>query len=128
MPVQAVIVFRLSKIFILLLLVSALSGCASVSFNEPKPYSETLTDTADTGLGKEVTRWVDEHGGLSGFYPLQLKTGSVFVDFDVLSDSPDKLINEISEERMRLATDLREVLLSADEEIIFISLCIQKHF
>ena len=39
----------------------------------------------------------------------------------VLSDSPDKLLNEISEEQMQLATDLREVLLSADEEIIIIS-------
>ena len=325
--------YRLCRVFILLLLTSAFSGCATVSFDEDKTYSETITDTADTRLGKEVSRWVDEHGELSGFYPLnqgmdalgvrlrlaeiaeqgidlqyflmkedtagsvmmnallkaadrgvrvrfllddifttasddglillnehpnievrlfnpvsrrgfsalnfvgdfrqanrrmhnksftvdnqisvvggrniadeyfQLKTGSVFVDFDVLamgpiaadisasfdefwnhsravpmeqitakgidedletvrahiaeefdatydtvykqalesqllqdliadrqplfpaearvlSDSPDKLINEISEEQMRLATDLREVLLSADEEIIFIS-------
>ncbi len=325
--------YRLCRVFILLLLTSAFSGCATVSFDEHKTYSETITDTADTRLGTEVSRWVDEHGGLSGFYPLnqgmdalgvrlrlaeiaeqgidlqyflmkedtagsvmmnallkaadrgvrvrfllddifttasddglillnehpnievrlfnpvsrrgfsalnfvgdfrqanrrmhnksftvdnqisvvggrniadeyfQLKTGSVFVDFDVLamgpiaadisasfdefwnhsravpmeqitakgidedletvrahiaeefdatydtvykqalesqllqdlmadrqplfpadarvlSDSPDKLINEISEEQMRLATDLREVLLSADEEIIFIS-------
>ena len=39
----------------------------------------------------------------------------------VLSDSPDKLLNEISEEQMRLATDLREVLLSAREEVIAVS-------
>ena len=39
----------------------------------------------------------------------------------VLSDSPDKLINEISEEQMQLATDLLEVLLSAEKEVIFIS-------
>ena len=39
----------------------------------------------------------------------------------VISDSPDKLINEISEEQMRLATDLREVLLSAKKEIILIT-------
>ncbi|UCB55534.1 MAG: phospholipase D family protein [Thiotrichales bacterium] len=39
----------------------------------------------------------------------------------ILSDSPDKLINEISEEHMRLATDLRGVLYSAEKEIIFIS-------
>jgi putative cardiolipin synthase len=42
-------------------------------------------------------------------------------DARVLSDSPDKLTSEISEEQMRLATDLREVLLSARKEIIFIS-------
>jgi putative cardiolipin synthase len=39
----------------------------------------------------------------------------------VLSDSPDKLLNEISEEHMRLATNLRQVLLSADKEVIMIS-------
>lgn len=39
----------------------------------------------------------------------------------VLSDSPDKLINEISKEQMQLATDLLEVLLSAEKEIVFIS-------
>ncbi len=39
----------------------------------------------------------------------------------VLADSPDKLINEINETHMRLAKDLREVILSAETEIIFIS-------
>ena len=39
----------------------------------------------------------------------------------VLSDKPDKLINEISEEHMQLATNLREVLLSAEKEIIVLS-------
>ncbi len=39
----------------------------------------------------------------------------------LLSDSPDKLINEISEEQMQLANDLREVLLSAKEEVIIIT-------
>jgi putative cardiolipin synthase len=39
----------------------------------------------------------------------------------LLSDSPDKLINEINDEHMQLATDLREVLLSAKEEAIIIT-------
>ena len=39
----------------------------------------------------------------------------------VLADSPDKLINEINETHMRLAKDLREVILNAETEIIFIS-------
>jgi cardiolipin synthase C len=42
-------------------------------------------------------------------------------DARLLSDSPDKLINEISSEHMQLATDLREVLLSAEEEVIIIT-------
>jgi putative cardiolipin synthase len=39
----------------------------------------------------------------------------------LLSDSPDKLINEISDEQMQLASDLREVLLSAEKEVIIIT-------
>jgi len=58
------------KIILLLLLATAFSGCATVSFDEHKTYSETLTDMGNTRLGREVSRWVDEHGGLSGFYPL----------------------------------------------------------
>jgi len=42
-------------------------------------------------------------------------------DARVLVDSPDKLINEISDEHMQLANDLREVLLSAEEEVILIT-------
>ena len=42
-------------------------------------------------------------------------------DARLLSDSPDKLINEISDEQMQLANDLREVLLSAKEEVIIIT-------
>ena len=62
--------FRLYRILILLLLATAFTGCATVSFDEPKPYSETITDTVDTRLGKGVSQWADTHGGLSGFYPL----------------------------------------------------------
>lgn len=62
--------FRLCRILILLLLATAFTGCATVSFDEPKPYSEIITDTVDTRLGEGVSQWVDTHGGLSGFYPL----------------------------------------------------------
>ena len=46
------------------------SGCATVSFDEPKSESTYLTDTAQTELGQWSTRWVDSNGGASGFYPL----------------------------------------------------------
>mgnify|MGYP000016452587 CR=1 FL=1 len=62
--------YRPGRLFALLLLALAFSGCATVSFDEPKPYSKVITDTADTTLGKIVSKWVDEHDGLSGFYPL----------------------------------------------------------
>jgi putative cardiolipin synthase len=42
-------------------------------------------------------------------------------DARLLSDNPDKLINEISEEQMQLANDLREVLFSAEEEVVMIT-------
>jgi putative cardiolipin synthase len=62
--------FRLFRILLLLLIAAAFTGCATVSFDEPKSYSDTITDTADTRLGQSVSRWADTHGGLSGFYPL----------------------------------------------------------
>lgn len=62
--------FHLFRILLLLLFAAAFSGCATVSFEEPKSYSETITATADTRLGEGVSQWADTHGGLSGFYPL----------------------------------------------------------
>ena len=49
---------------------AVLSGCATVPFDQPKTYSEVITDTADTSLGRDVARWLQAHDGLSGFYPL----------------------------------------------------------
>jgi putative cardiolipin synthase len=62
--------FRLCRIFSLLLCATVFTGCATVSFDEPKPYSEIIIDTADTRLGNGVSRWTGAHGELSGFYPL----------------------------------------------------------
>jgi len=45
----------------------------------------------------------------------------IAADARVLSDSPDKLLNEISSEHMLLASDLREVLRSAEKEVILIT-------
>ncbi|WP_372683589.1 phospholipase D family protein [Desulfosarcina sp.] len=39
----------------------------------------------------------------------------------LLADSPDKLINQINATHMRLAMELREVILSAEKEILLIS-------
>ena len=61
---------QLCRIFILLLLSTVFSGCATVSFEQPKTYSETITDTVDTRLGKSIQQWSAEHEGLSGIYPL----------------------------------------------------------
>jgi cardiolipin synthase C len=50
--------------------IAILGGCASVPLDEPKTYSEVMTNTADTPLGLDVARWLQAHEGLSGFYPL----------------------------------------------------------
>jgi len=46
------------------------SGCATVPLDNPKTYSEVMTDTADTSLGRDVAGWRHAHDELSGFYPL----------------------------------------------------------
>ena len=43
---------------------------ATVPFDDPKPYSKTISDTSNTRLGKDVSKWVEAHDGFSGFYPL----------------------------------------------------------
>ncbi len=60
----------LKKIAALVIAVAIVSGCATVSFDNPKTYSEVMTNTADTSLGRDVSRWLQAHDGLSGFYPL----------------------------------------------------------
>jgi putative cardiolipin synthase len=62
---------RLTKFAVFAFIVAAVAlGCATVSFDEPKPESTYIVDTAQTALGKWSTQWVDAHDGASGFYPL----------------------------------------------------------
>lgn len=56
--------------FFLILLHFLISGCASGPINYPRNYSEVITDTRDTTLGRAVTEWHKEHPDVSGFYPL----------------------------------------------------------
>ena len=51
-------------------LVLLIAGCATAPLDFPRDYSEAVTDTRDTYLGKEVAEWVVAHPGKSGFYPL----------------------------------------------------------
>jgi cardiolipin synthase C len=48
----------------------AVSGCASVDFDYPKPESSALTHTADTYLGKKLEGQADAHPGMAGFYTM----------------------------------------------------------
>ncbi len=58
------------KIAALVIAIAIVSGCATVPVDKPKTYSEVMTNTADTSLGRDVARWLQAHDGLSGFYPL----------------------------------------------------------
>lgn len=53
-----------------LAVISLMAGCATVSFDQPKPYSAAITDTADTWYGRYAAHESARHGGLSVFYPL----------------------------------------------------------
>ena len=59
------------KLTMVLILVLFVSGCATVSFDQPKSYSQAITDFEGTTLGQYTSLKVEEHEGLSGFYPLE---------------------------------------------------------
>jgi putative cardiolipin synthase len=51
-------------------LMFALSGCATVDFDYPKPPSTALMDTNDTYLGTKLAGLAENHPGEAGFYPI----------------------------------------------------------
>ena len=54
-----------------LVLLAALTGCASIDFDYPRSESYALTDTADTFIGRELaSAGFDYPDDQSGFYPL----------------------------------------------------------
>jgi len=61
---------KLLKFSVLLVITGLLAGCATVSFDQPKPYSIAIHETGDTALGRYAAHETAEHGGRSGFYPL----------------------------------------------------------
>jgi len=59
-----------SRAFVSIVLALLMAGCATAPFDFPKQYSEAIVGTGDTYLGKEVSEWVADHPGKSGFFPL----------------------------------------------------------
>jgi putative cardiolipin synthase len=57
-------------ISIKILLLLAVGGCASGPIDYPREFSEAVSGTEDTFLGREVAEFLVEHPGKSGFYPL----------------------------------------------------------
>ncbi len=47
-----------------------MGGCATVTFDQPKPYSTAITDVGDTPLGSYAATVAEQFHGASGFYPL----------------------------------------------------------
>ncbi len=47
-----------------------LPGCAGGPIDYPRAYTEAMTDTAMTPLGKEVSKWQENNPGRSGFFPV----------------------------------------------------------
>lgn len=56
--------------YCLVAIVAALSGCATVDFDYPKPTTTVITDTGNTYLGKELAGLAEQHPGEAGFYPM----------------------------------------------------------
>ena len=46
-------------------------ACATAPFDYPKEHSVAITDTAETTIARDVSKWTSAHGGMSGFYTLQ---------------------------------------------------------
>ncbi len=53
-----------------ILLLFFISGCTSLSFDEPKESSYVILDVDDTRSGVAAKKWTDVYGAQSGFYPL----------------------------------------------------------
>jgi len=47
------------------------SGCATVSFDQSKSYTQAITNPEETSLGGYAPNKVEQFEGLSGFYPLK---------------------------------------------------------
>ena len=58
------------KLAVLLVFALLVSGCATVSFDQTKSYSQAITNPEETSLGEYAADKVEEQEGLSGFFPL----------------------------------------------------------
>ena len=58
------------RILCVALILFAVSGCSTLSFDVPKKTSHTILDVADTPAGQAMAAWESIHVKESGFYPL----------------------------------------------------------
>jgi putative cardiolipin synthase len=63
--------WQYSKPTLSFVLLTIVTGCATLPEDYPKEQSFSIRDTAGTSLGVSATEWVLANDGKSGFYPLQ---------------------------------------------------------
>jgi putative cardiolipin synthase len=61
---------KLRNVLAMFTFMGMLTGCATVSLEQPKSYSTAITDTDDTALGQDAANKTAQHDNQSGFYPL----------------------------------------------------------
>ena len=59
------------KLTMVLFFALLVSGCATVSFDQSKTYTQAIINPEDTSLGEYAAQKVEQFEGLSGFYPLK---------------------------------------------------------
>jgi putative cardiolipin synthase len=58
------------KVLFLILMISALSGCASAPLNYPRTFTKAYPQPEETRIGRTIQPQIDDHLGESGFYLL----------------------------------------------------------
>ena len=61
---------KLGNVLAIFSFIGMLTGCATVSLEQPKSYSTAITDADDTALGQYAANKTAQHDNQSGFYPL----------------------------------------------------------
>ena len=84
--------FKVYQVWAVLIFTGLLAGCATVSFDEPKPYSTAITNTDDTVLGKYAAHKTALLDGQSGFYPLSQGMDALGIRLH-LAESAEKSID-----------------------------------
>jgi len=75
-----------ARVVLIILIVGALPlGCATVPLDQPKSYSEAITDNGETHFGILANGWGDRHSQKSGFFPLVQGMDSLGARLDMAS-------------------------------------------
>ncbi len=82
----------LSLVFLVLLVLLLLSGCATLPFDYPRPLSSALSLPEKTDMGRRIRPYVVKHHGESGFYLLASGI-EAFLARSLLIDAAEKTLD-----------------------------------